>query len=153
MFILHLKIIISLRYIYILKWRMSSNIVQPLQQASGKESEKQSKACWDDITMDTFIKVYVNDTLASNRSNSHFSKLRWKNVIKAFNNLIGRNYQYRQLKNKWSSLKKDWQLWNTLIGKETNLRWDPMKQTINASNEWWDKKLKVCFVYSLNLFD
>ena len=43
---------------------MSSNIVQPLQQASGKESEKQSKACWDDITMDTFIKVYVNDTLA-----------------------------------------------------------------------------------------
>ncbi|RVX13117.1 hypothetical protein CK203_018055 [Vitis vinifera] len=49
----------------------------------------------------------------------------------------------RQLKNKWSSLKKDWQLWNTLIGKETGLGWDPMRQTINASNEWWDKKLKL----------
>ncbi|KAL6345199.1 hypothetical protein AAG906_015682 [Vitis piasezkii] len=35
---------------------MSSNIVQPLQQPSGKESEKQSKAYWDDITMDAFIK-------------------------------------------------------------------------------------------------
>ena len=64
-------------------------------------------------------------------------------MIKAFNNLTGRNYQYRQLKNKWSSLKKDWQLWNTLIGKETGLGWDPMRQTINASNEWWDKKLKM----------
>ena len=27
-------------------------------------------------------------------------------MMKAFNNLIGRNYQYRKLKNKWSSLKK-----------------------------------------------
>ncbi|KAL6337952.1 hypothetical protein AAG906_005915 [Vitis piasezkii] len=35
---------------------MSSNIVQPLQQPSGEESEKQSKAYWDDITMDAFIK-------------------------------------------------------------------------------------------------
>ena len=103
--------------------------------------------------MDAFIKVCVTETLAGNRTNSHFNKLGWKNVIKAFNNLIGRNYKYRQLKNKWSSLKKDWQLWNTLIGKETRLGWDPMRQTINASNEWWDKKLKVCFVYSLNLFD
>ncbi|RVW19791.1 hypothetical protein CK203_116892 [Vitis vinifera] len=35
---------------------MSSNIIQPLQQPSGEESEKQSKAYWDDITMDAFIK-------------------------------------------------------------------------------------------------
>ena len=114
---------------------MSSNIVQPLQQPSGEESEKQSKAYWDDITMDAFIKVCVTETLAGNRPNSHFNKLGWKNVIKAFNNLTGRNYQYRQLKNKWSSLKNDWQLWNTLIGKETRLGWDPMRQTINANNE------------------
>ena len=34
----------------------------------------------------------------------------WEKIymMKAFNNLIGRNYQYRKLKNKWSSLKKDW---------------------------------------------
>ena len=38
-------------------------------------------------------------------------------------------------------------------GSTTGLEWDLMRQTINASNEWWDKKLKVCFVYSLNLFD
>ena len=55
------------------------------------------------------------------------AELGWKNVIKAFNNLTGRNYQYRQLKNKLSSLKKGWQLWNTLIGKETDLGWDPMR--------------------------
>ncbi|KAL6350495.1 hypothetical protein AAG906_019142 [Vitis piasezkii] len=26
---------------------------------------------------------------------------------------------------------------------ETGLGWDPMRQTINLSNEWWDKKLKL----------
>ena len=36
---------------------MSSNIVQLLQQPSNQESEKQSKANWDDITIDNFIKV------------------------------------------------------------------------------------------------
>ena len=86
---------------------MSSNIVQPLQQPSGEEREKQSNTYWDDITMDAFIKVCVIETSTGNRPNSHFSKLGWKNVIKAFNSLTGRNYQYRQLKNKWSSLKKD----------------------------------------------
>ena len=56
--------------------------------------------------MDAFIEVCVTETLARNRPNNHFSKLGWKNVIKVFNNLIGINYQYKQLKNKWSSLKK-----------------------------------------------
>ena len=55
---------------------MSSNIVHHYNKQVEKKVKKKSKACWDDITMDTFIKVYVNDTLASNRSNSHFSKLR-----------------------------------------------------------------------------
>ena len=54
---------------------MSSNIVKPLQQPSGGESEKQSKAYQDDITMDAFIKVCVTETLVGNRPNSHFSKL------------------------------------------------------------------------------
>ena len=54
---------------------MSSNIVKPLQQPSGGESEKKGKAYWDDITMDAFIKVCVTETLAGNRPNSHFSKL------------------------------------------------------------------------------
>ena len=86
---------------------MSSNIVQPLQQPSGEEREKQGKAYWDDITMDAFIKVCVIETVTRNRPNCHFSQLGWKIAIKTFNNLTGRNYQYRQLKNKWSSLKKD----------------------------------------------
>ncbi|KAM1529362.1 hypothetical protein ACFX2K_018752 [Malus domestica] len=28
------------------------------------------------------------------------------------------------------------------IDKETGLGWDPVKQTIIASDEWWEKKVK-----------
>ncbi|KAH0981473.1 hypothetical protein GBA52_008650 [Prunus armeniaca] len=53
-----------------------------------------------------------------------------------------RTYTQNQLKNKWNGLKKDWQLWTSLVGKETGLGWDTVKKTINSSNEWWDKKVK-----------
>ncbi|CAN6583421.1 unnamed protein product [Malus baccata var. baccata] len=32
------------------------------------------------------------------------------------------------------------------VGKETGLGWDPVKQTIIASDEWWEKKVKVQIV-------
>ncbi|KAL3502765.1 hypothetical protein ACH5RR_037214 [Cinchona calisaya] len=40
-------------------------------------------------------------------------------------------------------MKKEWQLWNKLIGKETGLGWDPIKKTIDASNDWWNKRLEI----------
>ncbi|KAH9688209.1 DDE Tnp4 domain-containing protein [Citrus sinensis] len=56
--------------------------------------------------------------------------------------MIGRDYEQKQLKNKWDILKKDWQLWTNLLRNETGLGWDPVKQTITGSDEWWERKLK-----------
>ena len=57
--------------------------------------------------------------------------------------MTGKTYNYKQFKNKWDSLKKDWQIWTSLKGKETGLGWDHVKQTIEATDEWWNRKLKV----------
>jgi len=38
-------------------------------------------------------------------------------------------------------LKKEWQLWAKLIGKDTGLGWDGEKKTIAASDEWWEAKV------------
>ncbi|XP_024042776.1 L10-interacting MYB domain-containing protein-like [Citrus clementina] len=56
--------------------------------------------------------------------------------------MTGRDYEQKQLKNKWDILKKDWQLWTNLLRNETGLGWDPVKQTITDSDEWWERKLK-----------
>ncbi|XP_021828259.1 L10-interacting MYB domain-containing protein-like [Prunus avium] len=121
---------------------MSNNIVNPSQNESREEKEKQEKAKWDDKGTEVFIKICVAETLGGNRPSSHFNKVGWKNVIKKFNDITKRNYDYRQLKNKWTGLKKEWQLWTSLVAKETGLGWDPVKQTIKATDEWWDKKIK-----------
>lgn len=121
---------------------MSNKPDKPSQDSCVEENEKQEKATWDNTAVDIFIKVCVGETLAKNRAGSHFTKVGWKNVVKKFNGLAKRNYKYKQLKNKWTALRKDWHQWASLVGKETGLGWDPVKQTINASNEWWDKKMK-----------
>lgn len=108
-----------------------------------EEKDKQTKAIWDDITLNAFIQACVAETLKGNRPNCHFNKLGWKNVIKMFNEKTGRNYGYRQLKNKWALLKKDWQIWNKLVGVATGLGWDHLRQTIDATSEWWDDQIKV----------
>ncbi|KAK0579340.1 hypothetical protein LWI29_024784 [Acer saccharum] len=88
------------------------------------------------------MRICVDETLVGNRPNGHFNKVGWKSIINKFVAMNGRNYTYKQFKNKWDSLKKDWQIWTNLTGKEIGLGWDPMKQTIDASDEWWIKKLK-----------
>jgi hypothetical protein len=54
----------------------------------------------------------------------------------------GKQYCYKQLKNKWDSLKKEWNIWRRLIGKETGLGWDPVKKTIYAPDDWWEKNYR-----------
>ena len=49
-----------------------------------------------------------------------------------------------QLKNKWDSLKKEWSVWHKLFAKETGLGWDSVKHTVDAPDEWWEKKEAVC---------
>lgn len=64
-------------------------------------------------------------------------------MINNFNEKTERNYGYRQLKNKWTSLKKYWQIWNKLTGVPTELGWDHLRKTIEATSEWWDEQIKV----------
>ncbi|QHN93483.1 uncharacterized protein DS421_17g593070 [Arachis hypogaea] len=39
-------------------------------------------------------------------------------------------------------MKREWGLWAKLKGKETGLGWDPIKKTIQASDDWWDAKIQ-----------
>ncbi|MFQ6653740.1 hypothetical protein Gotur_024985 [Gossypium turneri] len=52
-------------------------------------------------------------------------------------------YSQRQPKNRWDALKKEWKAWKKIKGRDTSLRWNPIKITINASNDWWESRLKV----------
>ncbi|KAK4606070.1 hypothetical protein RGQ29_000372 [Quercus rubra] len=61
-----------------------------------------------------------------------FSPEGWNNLVSKFYNIIGKNYNKDQLKNSVEKLK----------GHDIDLGWDAVKGTIDASDDWWDMKLK-----------
>ncbi|PPD68395.1 hypothetical protein GOBAR_DD34727 [Gossypium barbadense] len=39
-------------------------------------------------------------------------------------------YSQRQLKNRWDTLKKEWNAWKKLKGRDTGLGWNPIKELL-----------------------
>lgn len=101
--------------------------------------KQEASAVWDAES----INIFCDECIRGHRHGTHFSKIGWENVVNKFNNASGKTYTRVQLKNKWDSLKVDWNLWRPLIGKETGLGWDYGKKTVVADKEWWEKKIKV----------
>ncbi|WCJ40299.1 hypothetical protein M5689_021224 [Euphorbia peplus] len=46
------------------------------------------------------------------------------------------------MRHKWDRMKLHWKLWSDLKGKETGLGCDPIKGTIDASDQWWKEKIQ-----------
>lgn len=105
-------------------------------------TSKKKKFIWDDKMTEMYIRICVQEVMQGNKPNTHLNKKGWINLQEKFKSLAKRDLDSKQLKNKWDNLKKDWQLWKKLIGKENDLGWNPIKNTIEASDDWWEAKLK-----------
>uniref|UniRef100_A0A6N2N561 Myb/SANT-like domain-containing protein n=1 Tax=Salix viminalis TaxID=40686 RepID=A0A6N2N561_SALVM len=84
------------------------------------------------------------------RPTSHFDKPGWMYVAQSFAEQTGVEFQREQFKNKWDSCKKNWRLWNKLIG-ETGVGWSNELKTIAASDEWWRARIQFPLKVSLVL--
>ncbi|KAI9072544.1 hypothetical protein K1719_045503 [Acacia pycnantha] len=104
-------------------------------------SESSAKVRWNDSNTETFLKVCVEEVVAGNRPHTHFIKDGWANIVDKFNNITGKNYDKKQLKNRWDALKHEFSMWAKLAENETGLGWDSVKNTIMAP-QWWEAKGK-----------
>jgi hypothetical protein len=127
------------------------NTISKPNIAEAKQSSSDAKALWTSQFTTIFCELCVDEVFQGNRPNTHFTKHGWKNIEVAFRNKTGKSWEYRKFKNKWDTLKKDWIAWNKLKGSETRLGWDATKKTIVATNEWWERKLKVCLSSSIDI--
>ncbi|KAK9154315.1 hypothetical protein Sjap_001795 [Stephania japonica] len=102
------------------------------------------KADWDAETTKIWIGIGVGEVLAGNKPNTHFSKLGWRNLIAKFTKATGKKYDRSQHKNHWDTYKRKWLLWKYLVDGENDLGWDPVRQTVVASDEWWNANIEKC---------
>ena len=114
----------------------------------GKPSQNSSnvRAQWPSRVTTIFCEACVDEVFKGNWPNTHFSKKGWTNIIATFEMKTRKEYPRVKYKHKWDSLKKDWVLWNKLKESEIGLGWDAAKGTITVTDEWWERKLMVCFV-------
>ncbi|XP_034197623.1 L10-interacting MYB domain-containing protein-like [Prunus dulcis] len=120
--------------------KKNSNFTTTENVASGS---RKLSALWNAQTIAIFIDLCIKEVDLGNRPGTHFNKVGWARLVTNISKEIGRPYEKLQLKNKWDLLKKEWKLWKDLKGKETGLGWNVTKNTVDASEEWWQDKIKA----------
>ncbi|XP_054789477.1 uncharacterized protein LOC129295019 [Prosopis cineraria] len=90
------------------------------------------KALWTTEKTELFIKLARQQVRKNECKGSTLSKEGWEALMQQFNALSSRSYDKKQLKNKWNNLRKDWNIWDKLLNKETGLGSNSEKNTASA---------------------
>ncbi|XP_052490426.1 L10-interacting MYB domain-containing protein [Gossypium raimondii] len=106
-------------------------------------SDEKVKATWDKRLTEIFCDICIKEILNGNRPGTHFTRGGWLKIMTNFEKETGKGFSQRRLKNRWDALKKEWKAWKKLKGEDTGLGWNPIKRTVDASDEWWESRLQV----------
>ena len=60
---------------------------------------------------------------------------------------MGKVVTHMQFKNKQDHLRKQWKAWKECFERETGLGYDFITRKIEASDEWWTRKIEVSSLY------
>ncbi|XP_060970357.1 L10-interacting MYB domain-containing protein-like [Cannabis sativa] len=101
------------------------------------------KAIWNSESVNFFLEFCIKEVDDGHRPTTYLDKIGYQNLITNMKKATERDYTRAQLKNKWDGLKNEWKLWKQLKGKETGLGWSMQKNTIDATEDWWNSKLQT----------
>ena len=102
-----------------------------------------SHAKWDVAQHVLFVRLCEDEVHKGNRPTGTLSKQGWDNVGDVFNPRFNLNYQCKQFKNHWDSMKTDCKLFIKLKCGHTGIGWNESTKSFNASDEWWDARIQV----------
>ena len=107
------------------------------------EKVKHVKANWDNLAHRVFIDVCKEEVEANNHPVQVLNAIGYANLVRKFNECTKRNYDKKQMKNRWETLKKDYTVWKGLVQHASGLGRDPITNTIDASDDWWTHEIQV----------
>ncbi|PWA58473.1 myb/SANT-like domain-containing protein [Artemisia annua] len=92
---------------------------------SGRKKKVKNPPLWDNKMHLVFVELCLNEARHGNKPAEREDRKRFD--IQANKKPLG----------------KDWKLYDRLLRLEYGIGWDPIRQKIDASPEWWDEKIKA----------
>ncbi|MFQ6620657.1 hypothetical protein Gotur_000845, partial [Gossypium turneri] len=83
-------------------------------------SDEKVKAMWDKRLTEIFCDICIKEILKGNRPGTHFARDGWLKIMTNF--------------------EKE-------TGEDTGLGWNPIKRTVDASDEWWESRLQLDLMF------
>ncbi|CAL5329483.1 unnamed protein product [Camellia sinensis] len=122
-----------------------------LRKRGSKPTQQQStnvhKASWDSDTVRIFLELVIKELDVGFKGSFHTMTMHgYRAVSKGFLDRTNKVHDVKQLQNKYSLLKKDWQSWSKLMDSRhgpTGISYNEATGLIQASDDWWAHYEKV----------
>lgn len=106
------------------------------------------RADWDENTTKIFLELCIAEKEKFNFHNNGLTKQGWQNLYRDFRQQTGKNYDRKQLQNKFNTLKRTFKLWRKLKNK-SGPGWDQNTGTITETPEWWADRIAENSAYEI----
>ncbi|KAF2941999.1 hypothetical protein DAI22_03g388900 [Oryza sativa Japonica Group] len=101
-------------------------------------------AYWDDRLTKIFLDICIAEKEKLNYNKKGLTKVGWQNVYRNFREQTCKNYDSKQLQNKFNTLKRQHSLWKKLKNK-SGAGWDNNTGTIRCDDDWWEDRIELTF--------
>ncbi|XP_062103445.1 L10-interacting MYB domain-containing protein-like [Humulus lupulus] len=97
---------------------------------------------WTQRHEEIFIELMEEEVLKGNKNTTTFTKQSWKYIKEELCARAKRNYSDMQLRNKYNQLKQKHKDFKSLL-KETGMGYNAVTREVSATDEAWDKLIRV----------
>ncbi|XP_060675051.1 uncharacterized protein LOC125422919 [Ziziphus jujuba] len=97
---------------------------------------------WGATNEKIYIDVMVDLINKGGMKDGQFSSKEWTNMLEALNNKSKRNYNMKQIKQKFNRLRSKHREFSELL-QQTGFGWDVETNTVNATDEMWQNYIRV----------
>lgn len=110
------------------------------------ESRKLPRIIWDAHNTRLFLQFAIKEIEAVGRGTTQLSGSSLRSIAKNMSDLTCQEINPKQCKNKYQSLRRDWQAWQLLSDARrgaTGLGYDPISGTYTAPPHFWTNLIAV----------
>lgn len=122
---------------------------QGAPKATATSFRTRNRTCWQPPMDRYFINLMLAHVHKGNHVDGVFSRQAWMEMISSFNEKFGFDYSLENLKNRYKTLRRQYNLIKSLLDLD-GFVWDETRQMVTADDCVWQDYIKVC-TYIRNL--